>query len=641
MGMIGRLSMRPELQLAAAAALLAGAAAAVWYSFRPAPAPPPPATESAYPDPRLTYQGPYRNVHPEAASVGSSRCADCHADIARKYSQHPMGRSVAPVADRAVGDLAERASRSFSAFGSQFRVEREGNRLWSTETRRSAAGEPLFEVKLEIDYAIGSGTKGHSFLSDRDGFVTQSAVSWFSQKHIWDASPGFPPDLHTGRPIQFECLFCHTNAVVPVKGTLNRYETPLFRDGHSIGCERCHGPGAEHVRQQERSPGAGLPDYTIVNPGRLEPALREAVCQQCHLEGEARIVQLGRSLTDYRPGLPLDSVLSVLVRDHGGEDRKAVNHVEQMYLSKCYTKSGGALGCITCHDPHEKASPEKRNEQYRAACLKCHNCSAKTAERARRGSPDNCTACHMPQFAASDIVHTATTDHRIVRIPEKSKSAAPGRTAISARPSLFFPKRKPDLLNRQEASAYALGLLEAVQDGKASASDLTREVLPLLEQAIAGDPKQARLWEGKAITLALLGRKSEALAAAQQGLALETDSEATVVRVAGLAAATGQKELAVDCWRKAIAIHASSADYRQALAILLAQGGDWAGAQHEAEQAVQADPARSTARTILAIARARGGDSKNADALFHTVELLQPPNLNQLRAWYRARSIAP
>ena len=35
-------------------------------------------------------------------------------------------------------------------------------------------------------------------------------------------------------------------------------------------------------------------------------------------------------LTDY---------LSVFVQSHQGEDRKAVNHVEQMYLSKCFIKS--------------------------------------------------------------------------------------------------------------------------------------------------------------------------------------------------------------------------------------------------------------------------------------------------------------
>lgn len=641
--MTERLRTRSYRRVAAAVVVVLGGAAAWYWLARSRPLDLPGATDLAYPDPRLAYDGPYRNIRPDVAAVGSAKCAECHAGIARTYSQHPMGRSVLPVGEQQLGDLTDRQSRSFEAFGSRFRVERDGNRLWSTETRQSAAGEPLFELKLEINYAIGSGTKGHSFLTERDGFVTQSPVSWFSQKRMWDASPGFPPELHAGRPIQFECLFCHTNAVVPVKGTVNRYEAPLFRDGNSIGCERCHGPGSEHVRLQEPSPASGLPDYSIVNPGRLQPALREAVCQQCHLEGEARINRLGRSLTDYRPGLPLESVVSVLVRDHGGEDRKAVNHVEQMYLSKCYTKSGGAMGCITCHDPHEKASPEKRAERYRAACLKCHDCSSPPAERARSGAPENCTSCHMPQFAANDIVHAATTDHRIIRTREQRPGAAgaPARSGMGQPAFLFFPARRPDFLNPEDASVYALGLLEAAQVGKAAPGEAAREALPILERAIAENPKAARLWEGKGASLQLLGRRSEALAAAQRELALQPDSEAAAVRAASLAAANGQTELAIDCWRRAIAINPSSAAYRQELALLLGRSGDWPAAQREAEQAVKADPARATARTILSIVAARNGDIKKADALFHAVELLQPPNLSQLRKWRRARELSP
>ena len=35
------------------------------------------------------------------------------------------------------------------------------------------------------------------------------------------------------------------------------------------------------------------PDLTIVNPADLAPALRESVCQQCHLQGAFRFPQGG------------------------------------------------------------------------------------------------------------------------------------------------------------------------------------------------------------------------------------------------------------------------------------------------------------------------------------------------------------
>src|SRR5205823_3198677 len=102
--------------------------------------------------------------------------------------------------------------------------------------------------------------------------------------------------------------------VHPREGYANRYESPLFDEGHAIGCERCHGPGALHVRDPgQRDPETGI-DYTIVNPKHLKPDLRAAVCEQCHLEGETRIVRRGRDLFDFRPGLPMQAFWSVFVR---------------------------------------------------------------------------------------------------------------------------------------------------------------------------------------------------------------------------------------------------------------------------------------------------------------------------------------
>ena len=419
---------RPFLRLAIVAAIpLVGGIAAAWY-FLSAPTPPvAQPSQPAHPHTPNTYAGPYGNLHPDATTVGSETCARCHSDVARVYAHHPMGRSILPVSSQPIGDLAENGRAAFTALGSRFQIDRAGDRLWYTETRTGPGGEVLYEMTGRVNYVVGSGTKGHSFLSERDGFVTQDAVSWFTQKHIWGESPGFSPDLHTGRPIQAGCLYCHANEVVSVPGTVNKYELPLFRNGSAIGCERCHGPGSEHVRLREAGEAPASPDYSIVNLKHLDAPLREAVGQQGHLEGESRVPREGRSPSDYRPGLPLDAVLRVLVLEHRGEDRKAVNHVEQMYLSKCYLGSGGKLGCTTCHNPHEKPPAEKRAERYRAACLKCHDCTSPVATRARLVAPDNCTACHMPQFAAEDIVHAATTDHRIIRTRETPKPGpAPG-----------------------------------------------------------------------------------------------------------------------------------------------------------------------------------------------------------------------
>ncbi|HEY2911554.1 MAG TPA: hypothetical protein VGI99_14985 [Gemmataceae bacterium] len=619
----------PRIALAAAALLGIGLFGFFWWRSQPGELP---LARFDSDDPRLAYTGPFLNVHPDVQAVGSAVCARCHDKIAHAYDHHPMGQSSFPVADRAIGNLVNGGRAEFDALGSHFRVDRAGPRLSATETRAGANGRPIYETTTDIAAVIGSGAKGQSFLTLQDGFVSQSPVSWFAQKQLWDVSPGFPPELHAGRPIEAACLFCHTNRVAAVSGTVNRFEEPVFRGGYAIGCERCHGPGGEHVRRHESGTAPPGIDYSIVNPARLEPALREAVCQQCHLSGEARVLRAGRQFTDFRPGLPLESVIRVLVRDHRGENRKAVNHVEQMMASKCYSGSKGALGCITCHDPHEKKPIAERMERYRAACLKCHDCSTPLEARTAGGNGNNCVSCHLPRFAAGDIVHSASTDHRIMRRIDKDPGKSP--PLRKSLPLVFFPARPPEWQSQAEARDFAIGLIDLALQGRVPRSDAARDALPLLERAIAAAPTDAAAWSAKSHALQFAGRNSEALAAAKTALTLSPDDEASLAHLAALATLLKQPDLAIQSWRGAVNRNPMNAGYRQSLAVLLAEAGDWPQARKEAEAAVRLDPARAFARTVLA-----AGDPTNGEAMFHIVESLGPANIADLRRWFKAHAV--
>src|SRR4029453_17611577 len=103
----------------------------------------------------------------------------------------------------------------------------------------------------------------------------------------------------------------------------------------AIGCENCHGPGKQHVNAREADLAAS--HDTIVNPGKLPLAERDSVCNQCHLQGEARIPRYGRTYFDFRPGQRLDSTLVVFLSGTGVTNGKteAVRHVQQMMASRC------------------------------------------------------------------------------------------------------------------------------------------------------------------------------------------------------------------------------------------------------------------------------------------------------------------
>ena len=209
------------------------------------------------------------------------------------------------------------------------------------------------------------------------------------------------------------CLFCHGNRVENVAGTVNRYEPPIFR-GYAIGCERCHGPGELHVQRPTMVDGR---DVTIVNPGALEPALRDAVCEQCHLSGRQRIERLDRRNEDFRPGLPFQEFW-IALSAAGTAENRFVNHVEQMHESRCFRASRGRLGCISCHDPHRLPKAGEEVAYFRQRCLECHadqGCSLPKAVRLARSRDDDCIGCHLPHSRSSDVFHGATTDHRIPR----------------------------------------------------------------------------------------------------------------------------------------------------------------------------------------------------------------------------------
>jgi hypothetical protein len=584
---------------------------------------------------RLAAESPFRNVGLSGGYVGNAACARCHADVVASYRAHPMGRSVSPAAvANGSAPVAVPAGAAFESNGYHYTVERRGDRLIHREQRLDG-GKVVASVEAALAYVLGSGERGCSFLVERDGFVAQSPIAWYAQGRRYDVAPGYQErNFHFERVILPGCLSCHADGATPAGGAFNHYVTPI--ELRPIGCERCHGPGALHVRQP--SAGRGGFDPTIVNPRRLDPVLRESVCDQCHLQGGDRFLRAGHKEGDFRPGLPLDEFVAVFVEAGPTSGSRAVGQVEQMHASRCYAASGGALGCTSCHDPHRRPGPAERVEHYRASCLACHQtraCAMPEHDRRDRQPDDSCVDCHMPRRGAGNVAHTALTDHRIPRSTTAAGSPETLRNRSERADPVerFSPRRAAGPSGAEADRDLGIALFHAARERwrRGGATDLVRRAAVLIDAALDEWPDDVPALEAKAHLLWMSGRTADARNVFRAGMALERDNERLLEGAAALAGSTGQRDEALALLGQASAVNPYCADYPRRLAVLYAEAGRWGESARAARAALRLDISLVEAWIALVVSQARLGDLEAARADLSRLRAFDPAAADSLR----------
>jgi hypothetical protein len=380
------------------------------------------------------------DVRGTGTSVGDQTCARCHAAIYESYQRTAMAHASGPAIDALTP-----AEFTHEESGVHYRIYSEDNRAWLSFERSSPehTGDPQVHGKRELLYYIGSGRRGRSYLFETGGFLFESPVNWYANRRTWDMAPAYQSarEIPLNLPAYTSCLHCHVSGMQPpLKGTENRYPQPPFIHG-GVSCERCHGSGAAH-----------LTGGAIVNPAKLSPARRDEICMQCHLEGKVAIERPGRHVYEFHPGDELgDYIRYFVLTGATGDGLGAVSQVEALSQSQCKKKSGDAMSCTSCHDPHRSLAPEERVSYYRSKCLACHGPAFGAKHHADQ--PD-CTSCHMPASLSTDIAHTEVTDHRISAHPQISAQLLEDSSERSAVPQLLPFPRSQNVNSRDLALAW-------------------------------------------------------------------------------------------------------------------------------------------------------------------------------------------
>ncbi len=441
---------------------------------------------------------------PAALYVGNHACAACHSEIFKAYSQTPMAQSSGVVTGGLTpGSFVQGDSKT------TYRINDAGVVTVVTPTQ---------SVERKLDYFIGSGAAGRSFLYTRNGFLFQAPVTWYAQQARWDASPGYEQDRVSrwNRPIAADCLNCHSSQVRSAAKFANRYADPPFAQA-GIGCERCHGPGSQHISGHE----------SMVNPAKLDAARRDSICAQCHMSGEARVARVGMRFEEYRPGALLSDYAAYFVFQ-GAPSLKATSYVEKLAASRCKAVSGDRLWCGTCHDPHRTPAAGERVAWYRERCLGCHQ-----PAQCQRGS--DCVACHMPRGRVVGVGHGVLTDHSIPRRASSPESEP--RDVWKLQP-----------FSKADAEPRELGLAYAEISARTGDARQIREAIRLLSGARHDADAELRL----ADLYQRSGDAQQAVSLYRSVLNKQPGSLVALVNLGNAYATANRMEDAIKLWHEAL-----------------------------------------------------------------------------------------
>jgi predicted CXXCH cytochrome family protein len=372
--------------------------------------------------------------------TGSAACQKCHEQIYEHWKKTPMANVVRDPREHPEAIIPDLATNNVSK---KF-------------------------TKADVAFVYGSLWKQRYFAKIGDDYFPQPA-QWDVTNHVWKPyfvakgtdwwEPFYPAD-NMQRPTGPTCDGCHS-----VDYNIQTKQVAEW----NVGCERCHGPGSEHVAHATRG--------NIFNPSRMEYVAANDTCIQCHSQGRPLTNPIEGKYYDwpvgYNAGLHLanfwqleDHKLGEQSFTHFADGTAHKNRMQgNDFVQSVMYRRG--VTCFDCHDVHGTDNYAQLRKPVDKLCLDCHEPGSRNGPRTatleahthhKTGSTGSqCVACHMPKIEVTipgtfvrahtfDFITPAMTDK--YKIPNPCTSCHTDKTTAWATEAMRqWPERSPWRMN--------------------------------------------------------------------------------------------------------------------------------------------------------------------------------------------------
>jgi predicted CXXCH cytochrome family protein len=325
--------------------------------------------------------------------VGSQACEKCHAQIYGRWRKTPMANVVRDPKVHPDAIIPNLATNPFAKF-TKDQVALVYGSIWK-QRYFTKVGDDLFPLSAQWD--VGNRVWRP--------YLVPNTGDW------WTAF--YPPD-NMKRPTGPTCDGCHS-----VDYNIHTKQVAEW----NVGCERCHGPGSEHVAHPARG--------NIVNPAHMDYVGANDTCIQCHSQGRPLVSPIEGKYYDwpvgYHVGLELKDFWSLDQPELGqtsfthfpdGTAHKNRMQGNDFVQSVMYRRG---VTCFSCHDVHGTGNYAQLWKPADKLCLDCHGPMSPNGPAAatleahthhKSGSTGSqCIACHMPKIETEGMPGAAVRAH--------------------------------------------------------------------------------------------------------------------------------------------------------------------------------------------------------------------------------------